>query len=1096
MINTGKGKIDNVSIKERVTGQNAWAMGEGWTSAGAKAYLDGSIASSEVSQTVDITTGNLYEVKYSLGDVDNNDDGMSGRLRLSLGTNPANLISNWNFDIADEVLVNWITSGPDVNIENSALNFSSANNATASYTFASALVSNTSYEISIDTDFVEGNILNFQVGPGPTGTHNHTFQMTSINAEWLKENHDVNALTFTQTDEYHADIYTHNFTIKYGMVQGTLGYYIDSQTNPEGHDELLMVSETINNPTLEIVVNGVVVDTISGTGIKYTSFTCEPTNTLTLRMNGTGKINNIKLTEEHVAAIDANTDGLNQDGEKVYHVRAGSYDQKIRFTGDIDDNPMEENNPYYANIGFEGSIDNVSVREIEENWTFTSQEGGSAYVDQNSKLIYTSGTGVSNRGIAHITFEMEKDMNYKVATKVDRATDSVLKLGPTPDSDTYGSLLVTDTTGINNIDASLDFVFKAPVSGTCYLTLSTTGNGYTYWDDVSVKTIPNLSSDEYLLLARSMNVMGVPIGGEERWKANHLDMENADYTGQPIAGMRTMESFGETVIEDYYDVNRRSNDILNPPISLSSMDVMLGKRGVASITPSCTTIFGTDIYTSEVACVNIVGTWSDTVMAHCSNNLYPAQLECETDFGWWSVETPGSCSDALYTSEYGCVGAGTCSDPTYSFQYTCESSGICTDPVYNDNEELCLSVAGTCSDGVSLTDAECVSFGTCTDPLYTNPGTCESTGGIWTATYVWTPTNTYTAGTNTWTSAGEVWTAGAPGYCSDGLQVDQATCEGPRGSWINEVFESCTTDITGTVVDNQTDCGTPRGTWDATVVNEIDGNWVEINGDGIDIGYEISLGGVIQTETASINLPYKVKFEIHPDTPLGSQVLVVTNLDEDYATISDGFVVNDTLHIVNVINNNDGICTDNAYSDITSCIESGICTDNTWTDEIACQGSVFTASCSDPTILDELSCVASGTCSDVAFVDEATCTADGTCANPIYLDEISCVGAISTWTNTNSWSVTGNTWTIVNNTWTVSGNTWSADTYSLTGADFTNTSTVDAITSAGLSLAQTVVFTDENNISFSGISVPGVYTIIVTNEDGSTFTEVDSITIT
>ena len=48
-----------------------------------------------------------------------------------------------------------------------------------------------------------------------------------------------------------------------------------------------------------------------------------------------------------------------------------------------------------------------------------------------------------------------------------------------------------------------------------------------------------------------MNVFGIPVGGEQRWKTQHLDMENSDYTGMPIAGMRTLESYGESVIEDY-----------------------------------------------------------------------------------------------------------------------------------------------------------------------------------------------------------------------------------------------------------------------------------------------------------------------------------------------------------------------------------------------------------------------------------------------------------------------------------------------------------------------------------------------------------------
>ena len=901
LTNAGQGKIDNVSIKERVTGQNAWSMGEGWTSDGAKAYLDGSISSAtEVSQTVSIDTGKLYEVKYSLGDVDNDNNGMTGRMRVALGTNPSNLISNWNFDITDPVLVNWVMGDDTVSIIEDTLNFNSSSDATAVYTLSNALVGGVKYEVSLDLDLIEDNILNFQVGPGPTGTHSHTFQMTQSQADWISFD-SVRSLTFAQTDGYHAETYTHEFTIKYANINGIDQFYISEQSNPEGHDELTLISTIINTPTVEVVINGTVVVSSNSSGIHNLDFIGTASNTITINLNGSGAINSIKLVEEAIPVIDANTDGLNQDGDKVFHVRAGSYDQKVHFIGDVDDNRPEENNPYYSNVGFEGSIDNVSIREIIENWTFAPQQDGVAYVDQITQQIYTSGTGINNRGIAHITFEMEAGMNYKISFKVDRPTDSILKLGPTPDSDTYGSMIVEDTMTSGVYDETRDFVITAPIAGTAYLTLSTTGNGFTYWDDISVKTIPNLSSDEYLLLARSMNVMGVPVGGEERWKANHLDMENADYVGQPIAGMRTMESFGESIIEDYYDVNRRGNDILNPPISLSSTDKMAGRRGVTEIVPNCTTNFGTDTYSIELTCTNVVGLWYATVAAHCTNTDYSTQVDCETVFGWWSVETPGSCSDPLYTSEYGCLGAGTCSDLTYSFEYTCVAAGTCTDPAYNDNETACIDSGGSCSNGTSLTSGECYETpGTCSDAVSENATDCAINLATWTPSNTWTAINVYTNAGNTWTSAGNVWTDGLPGYCSDGIQTSQEVCEGPRGTWILEDLEHCTTSIADITVDNQVDCESPRGTWDSTILDEIDGEWVEIVGDGIDLTYTITLGGVEQTNQESLNLPYKVRFEIHPDTPLGEQELRVTNADMDTSAFADPFVVSDTLYITTV----------------------------------------------------------------------------------------------------------------------------------------------------------------------------------------------------
>ena len=876
LVNSGKGKIDNVSIKERVTGQNAWSLGEGWTSDMLKAYIDGSIASTtEVSQSVAIETGKLYEVKYNLGNVDDNDNGMSGRLRVALGTNPNNLISNWNFDITDPVLVNWGVSGSDVVINGDKLSFNSSTNGTAEYTFASAIVGGVKYEVSIDVDLVEDNILNFQCGPGPTATHSHTFQMTQSDAEWLQESAG-NSLTFTQTDGYHADSYTHDFTIIWTNIGGVQGYFISEQTNPEGHDELTLVSTTINNPSVEVIINGTSVGTVTSSGITHINFIGVPTTTLTLKFNDTGAVNSIKLVEENIAAIDYNTDGLNQDGEKTYHVRAGSYDTKIHFIGDIDDNPAEENNPYYYNIGFEGSIDNVSVKEVVESWTFASQSGGEAYVDLNTQQIYTAGTGTESRGIAHITFEMTLDMNYKVAFKVDRPTDSVIKLGPTPDSSQYGQLVIEDVTTGGVFDEQREFVFTAPVSGIAYLTLATTGNGFTYWDDISVKSIPSLSSDEYLLLARSMNILGVPIGGEARWKQANLDLENQDYTGMPTAGHRTLESFGESIIEDYYDVNRRGNEIMNPPISLSEIDKFDGFRFVDEIVPSCTTDFGFDTYATEVLCETVVGVWNPTVPAYCTNGDYVDEVECELPFGTWTPEGDGSCSDTQWTSEYYCLAEGTCSDPTYSFETFCLSAGTCTNTAYNDDQGGCLAE------------------GTCSDPLISDQTSCTDAGAVWTSAG-----NVWTSAGNTWTSAGNTWTAGDPAFCSDGVQTSESTCIGPRGTWVIEAFENCNTSIADLVVDNQVDCETPRGTWDSTVVAAINGDTVTITGDGIDTTYEIELGGVLQVAT-NVNLPYKVSFVVNPVTPLGLQDLMVTNADGDSATFVDQFLVEDRLRIITV----------------------------------------------------------------------------------------------------------------------------------------------------------------------------------------------------
>ena len=720
LTSVGQGKVDNVSIRERVTGQNAWYMGEGWSALNGAAHIDGSISTqTEVNQTVAFEAGKLYEVKYNLSDLDPNDNGMTGRLRVNLGSNPENLITNWNFDIVDPVLVNWVVSGVDIVLDNEAMTFSSSVNGLATYTFANALVKNKRYEATIDCVVVDENILTFTVGPGPSGTHSHTFQISQSDADYLMSD-EANTRSFPQTDSYHAETYTHEFTLSWTP----LAWILVSQTIPEGHEDIVLTSTVANSPTIDVMMDGIVKTTVNASGIHHLDIIGEATTDLVLRMNGTGVINFIKLYEEEIPILDYNTTGLVPSGEVIHHVRAGSYDDKIRFIADVDNNRPEENNPYYTNTGWEGSIDDVSVREIEESWTFAPQQGAEAYVDQTTEQIYTAGVGSSARGIAHINFEVANEMNYKVSFSIDRPTDSVIKIGPAPDTDTYGSMIIAE----NDTDGDKDFIFTAPVTGVAYLTLSTTGNGFTYWDNISTKTVPNLSSDEYLLLARSLNVFGVPIGGEERWKTNHLDMENADYTGQPIAGMRTMESFGESVIEDYYDINKRSNEILNPPVSLSGISIEFGTRAVDQIAPSCSN----PAYYNIVDCEADNGVWTDTVPAFCSDGIYTNIVDCTEPNGVW---TYGSCSDTYWGN-----------------QSECEGAGVCSDPAFNNSQGGCSGVGGTWTPAGNTWTA-----GTCTDVAFTTAITCEAPRAVWTP---------------------EVFES-----CTDDNFTTQVTCEAPRGTW-------------------------------------------------------------------------------------------------------------------------------------------------------------------------------------------------------------------------------------------------------------------------------------------------------------------------
>jgi hypothetical protein len=363
------------------------------------------------------------------------------------------------------------------------------------------------------------------------------------------------------------------------------------------------------------------------------------------------------MKEVQVPVLDHYTTGVVNEGDKVYYIRAGGYDTKLHFIGDIDKRPVEADIPFYYSRGFKGSIDNVEVKEINENWTFASEEGGSSYIDNDTGVIVTNGIDAAHRGVAHISFDVIEGDNYKLFIDIDRPTDSVIKIGPAPDNNQYAEMLIPiwedtgnlytqqglgtvgddlaleaindeilnsgfgattidkvlhdliieyagdyqrgdingdDEINVNDVLYTLrfitdlednewirtkilapmradlnkygsyfglvknsishrDMIFTAGATGVCYLTLATTGNGFTYWDNISVRTIPNLSSDEYLLLGRALNVFGMPIGGESRWKQHNTDAENLDFNGRVIAGFRTIESFGENILETYYD---------------------------------------------------------------------------------------------------------------------------------------------------------------------------------------------------------------------------------------------------------------------------------------------------------------------------------------------------------------------------------------------------------------------------------------------------------------------------------------------------------------------------------------------------------------
>jgi hypothetical protein len=439
---------------------------------------------------------------------------------------------------------------------------------------------------------------------------------------------------------------------------------------------------------------------------------------------------------------------------------------------------------------------------------------------------------------------MIADMNYKVSFNVDRPTDSTIKIGPSPDSDQYGKMDIV----ANDTEGNKEFVFTAPVTGVAFLTLTTTGNGFTYWDNISVVTIPNLSSDEYLLLARSMNVFGIPVGGEERWRVQHLDKENIDYFGMPVAGMRTIESYGESIIEDYYDLQKRQTDILNPPIRINSLSVVTGIRNVVSLSPFCSahlqSEWGTLLpqFTTSAQCAEPNGEWIATVGESCSNVIYTNEVDCTEPNGTW---TAGLCSGGNYQDESVCLGSGTCSDPSL-----------------NNNEIGCLGA------------------GTCSDPLFYDQTACTAAGGTWTS-----------AG-NSWTNDGYTW---LPGSCSNQSFTDQPTCEAARAIWTPEVTEHCTESAFAT----QSYCEAQRGVWNMVDVTAIAGSVIELTGEGIDLDWTITIGGIEQI-TSAVLLPTRVNFTVTEETPLLEQEFTIINTAGDYFIYPDPFVVTQYMRIVTV----------------------------------------------------------------------------------------------------------------------------------------------------------------------------------------------------
>ena len=61
----------------------------------------------------------------------------------------------------------------------------------------------------------------------------------------------------------------------------------------------------------------------------------------------------------------------------------------------------------------------------------------------------------------------------------------------------------------------------------------------------------DLSGEDILMLTRATRLGDMPFGSEERWMMLNRDERNIDISGDVIVGERTLEAFGERVLETY-----------------------------------------------------------------------------------------------------------------------------------------------------------------------------------------------------------------------------------------------------------------------------------------------------------------------------------------------------------------------------------------------------------------------------------------------------------------------------------------------------------------------------------------------------------------
>lgn len=62
----------------------------------------------------------------------------------------------------------------------------------------------------------------------------------------------------------------------------------------------------------------------------------------------------------------------------------------------------------------------------------------------------------------------------------------------------------------------------------------------------------NMTGEDLTLLSRAMKLKDIPIGSEDRWAQLTQDEKNVDFHGDVVVGERTLESFDDKILEDFY----------------------------------------------------------------------------------------------------------------------------------------------------------------------------------------------------------------------------------------------------------------------------------------------------------------------------------------------------------------------------------------------------------------------------------------------------------------------------------------------------------------------------------------------------------------